>query len=384
MILHLLGAVLMAGAVIYTLSTPGRLSLIRHLRHGAQLCTVALAIALLLLAAHVLALLDHLPSLLDQAIIALTLLAVVAATGFLLRTLTAPPRPVEAAGTARRVLVIGAHPDDLELACGGTVAKLVDSGYEVHALVMSHGQQGGNRAQRPSEAQAGGALLGLAEVEVLDLPDTALADSSQEMVEQIEARLRDLTPELLLTHSVHDLHQDHHAVHLATLRAGRRHPSILCFESPSTTRDFDPSVFVDISHYIDIKVEGIRRHRDQRGKPYMGARTVRGAAAFRGGQSRTGFAEAFEPVRLLAGALSIFDEPRGAGGAEPAPAPVPASLSATSSLDTWVTPRRSSRIAPANPALASARVAEQLASHRGPLPSRAPRSASPSQQESLA
>ena len=45
-----------------------------------------------------------------------------------------------------------------------------------------------------------------------------------------------LEPDVILTHSRHDQHQDHHAVHLATLRGGRRAPTILCFESPSVVR----------------------------------------------------------------------------------------------------------------------------------------------------
>lgn len=54
----------------------------------------------------------------------------------------------------RRVLAVGAHPDDLELACGGTIARLADSGHEVHALVMSAGGRGGDAGVRPDEAIA--------------------------------------------------------------------------------------------------------------------------------------------------------------------------------------------------------------------------------------
>src|SRR5690349_24956067 len=62
---------------------------------------------------------------------------------FGLRVLPAPRARSLATPHPRRVLAIGAHPDDLELACGGTLAKLSDSGHEVHALVLSHGERGG-------------------------------------------------------------------------------------------------------------------------------------------------------------------------------------------------------------------------------------------------
>ncbi|WP_427019308.1 PIG-L deacetylase family protein (plasmid) [Pseudarthrobacter sp. P1] len=71
-----------------------------------------------------------------------------------LRTLGTPARQ------PRRVLAIGAHPDDLELACGGTLAKFVDSGHEVYGLVMSDGMQGGDALERSLDAQRGAAFMG--------------------------------------------------------------------------------------------------------------------------------------------------------------------------------------------------------------------------------
>lgn len=328
MIQHLLGAALIAGVALHLLSAHGRLKMIRRLRHGVRLHRAVLAGALVLVLANVLCLALPVPPVVAEAIVALTLLALTCTAVIAHRTVLTASRDLE---SAPRVLVVGAHPDDLELASGGTLAKLADAGHEIHALVMSHGQVGGDSSRRPSEARAGGALLGLAQVEVLDLPDTALAESSQEMVAAIEARLKRLRPQLLITHSAHDLHQDHYAVHLAAMRAGRRQPSILCFESPSTTRDFNPGVFVDITDYLDIKVEAIRCHRDQRGKPYMGAGTVRGTAAFRGSQSRTGFAEGFEVMRLLADAPGILAE-RSSPGPGHHPLDLPLTLEAARPL----------------------------------------------------
>jgi LmbE family N-acetylglucosaminyl deacetylase len=212
-------------------------------------------------------------------------------------------RPADARARTTRVLAVAAHPDDLELACGGTLAKLVDQGAEVHALVMSDGDVGGDGALRPDEADRAGALLGLRSIRVVGLPDTRLGSRAVEMVIEIESLIARVNPDVLLTHSARDQHQDHAAVHLAVLRAARRHPSILCFESPSVTKDFVPSVFVDITDYIDVKVAAVATHRDQAGKPYMTAERVRGLAVYRGSQARVRHAEAFEPVRLLSPAL---------------------------------------------------------------------------------
>lgn len=235
--------------------------------------------------------------LLNDTGIALTLLSAFLASSVLIWLRL--PAPGAGAAPARVVLAIGAHPDDLELACGGTLAKLTDLGHEVHAVVMSQGQVGGDRRERPAEARRAGRFLGLSELTVLDFPDTELASRSRDMVNSLEDVLREVRPDVILTHSASDQHQDHFAVHQATIRAARHHPSILCFESPSTTRSFNPSIFIDIEHYIHVKVRAVQEHRGQTGKPYMKSSKVLGMAAFRGTQAKREYAEAFEAVRYL-------------------------------------------------------------------------------------
>ncbi len=206
------------------------------------------------------------------------------------------PRP-------RRILAIGAHPDDLEIACGATLAKMRDAGHDVYAVVLTCGEAGGDPATRLHEAHHGAAFLDVNGVEVLNFNDTALAEQVNEITRAIEARIRAYNPDIILTHSAHDQHQDHCAVHQATLRAARNHSAILCYESPSVTRDFQPTFFVDVDGYLDVKIESIRTHADQRSKPYVSPERVRGVAVFRGGQAKTRYAEGFEVVRALSSAL---------------------------------------------------------------------------------
>ncbi|NQD88315.1 PIG-L family deacetylase, partial [Paenarthrobacter sp. CM16] len=196
--------------------------------------------------------------------------------------------------------------DDLELACGATLAKLSDAGHDVRTMVMSTGSKGGNSRIRVTEAAAGSDFMGATAVQVHHFQDTNLSEHGQEMVKAIEEAIEDFRPDVVITHSRNDYHQDHQAVHSATMRAARRHSSILCFESPSSTRQFDPSVFVDIAGYVDVKIHAVGMHRNQRGKPYMSAERVRSLAAFRGSQVKTTYAEGFEPVRLLGSAVGEF------------------------------------------------------------------------------
>lgn len=226
------------------------------------------------------------------------------AIGILLLVMVAQPIllrfmiPTIRAQSPHSILVVAAHPDDLEIAVGGTLAKFIDRGHRVHALVMSHGAAGGDAEVRPHEARAGAGFLGLTSLTLMDLPDRHLESAGPAMIDAIENLAQEHSPQVILTHSDHDTHQDHHSVHLAVLRAARNHSSILCFESPSVRAEFDPRVFMEIGDYSQVKSAGIATHADQSTKGYMSDQVVDGISAFRGRQARLERAEAFEVVRL--------------------------------------------------------------------------------------
>ncbi|RKS20763.1 LmbE family N-acetylglucosaminyl deacetylase [Arthrobacter sp. AG1021] len=296
-------ALCLSAALVFALPSQ-RKHLKRRFRRGSQL------IAVLVVGSIVLAMVNLLVASgpwqsepLREMAIQVTL---VFAFGMAIFAITNQIVPVVPQSRQRVVLAIGAHPDDLEIACGATLAKLADTGHEVHVLVMSNGAVGGDEAVRENEAMRGARFMGAKSVVTHSLPDTKLSDSTNEMVQAIEERVTVLNPDLIFTHSEHDQHQDHHAVHFATLRAARRHSSILCFESPSVTRKFNPAVFIDVADYIGVKVHAVAQHADQKGKPYMTEENLKGIAAFRGNQAKTKYAEGFEPVRLLGSAIGVF------------------------------------------------------------------------------
>ncbi len=196
------------------------------------------------------------------------------------------------------ILIVAAHPDDLEIACGATTAKLIDQGYSVHALILADGKDGGEVAGRAGEATNGAEFLGLASLTMLALPDRALDQNMKEMIAAIEAEIEKYQPTLIFTHSIHDVHQDHVAVHKAVVRAGRNHHSILCFESPSVTADFRPTVFMDVTDYAGVKAEAIAAHISQRNKQYLTRNVTDSTLKFRGRQGRIPEAEGFEAVRF--------------------------------------------------------------------------------------
>ena len=161
----------------------------------------------------------------------------------------------------KRVLAIGAHPDDVEIGCGGALAKH-HADYDVlHILTLSRGAAGGDVNVRTVEAHNAAALVG-AHLEMANLRDTRITDGA-ETISIIEAAIRELQATHVYTHSIEDTHQDHRAVHAASLVAARGVPNVYCYQSPSSTVDFKPHRFVDITHFIDRKIELIGAYKSQ-------------------------------------------------------------------------------------------------------------------------
>jgi LmbE family N-acetylglucosaminyl deacetylase len=161
----------------------------------------------------------------------------------------------------KRVLAIGAHPDDVEIGCGGALAKH-HADYDVlHILTLSRGAAGGDVNTRAVEAQDAAALVG-ARLEMANLRDTFITDGA-ETISIIEAAIRELQPTHVYTHSLEDTHQDHRAVHAASLVAARGVPNVYCYQTPSSTVEFTPQRFVDITHYIEQKIALIGAYKSQ-------------------------------------------------------------------------------------------------------------------------
>ena len=162
---------------------------------------------------------------------------------------------------SRRVLAIGAHPDDVEIGCGGTLAKHRDRGDTLLILTLSQGAYGGDTARRGDEARRAAERLG-ATLDLRDLPDGAIGEGV-ETIRLLETVIRAFAPTHVYTHSRDDTHQDHRALHAATRVAARGVPNVYAYQSPSSTVEFRPQRFVDITAYMDEKLALIGLHASQ-------------------------------------------------------------------------------------------------------------------------
>ena len=200
-----------------------------------------------------------------------------------------------------RVLGIGAHPDDLELGCAGTLARHVAQGDRVTMLVVTDGQAGpGDASLRADEAREAARALG-ADVVLGGLPDGSVSNHELTLVHLIEDVIRHTGATTVYTHGAGDSHQDHRAVAMASMGACRAVQRVLCYDSPSSL-GFRPTVFVDITSTLDMQLAALEVHQSQVDHSAMASvALVQTQAGYRGFQARCEAAEGFEPLRLVLG-----------------------------------------------------------------------------------
>jgi LmbE family N-acetylglucosaminyl deacetylase len=195
------------------------------------------------------------------------------------------------------VLAIGAHPDDVEIGCGGILLRHSAQGDEVNVLTLTGGEAGGAVAERAIESQRAAELMS-ARLFHAELADTSLSVSDGGiMIGTIERVIAEIRPTVIYTHSRHDIHQDHRNVHDATLVAARRVPRIYCYEAPSGNIDFKPTRFVGIDEWVDRKLEVIGAYSSQvKIRSYLQEDLLRATARY---WSRFGASHYVEPLEVI-------------------------------------------------------------------------------------
>ncbi|MGB3762347.1 MAG: PIG-L family deacetylase, partial [Ornithinimicrobium sp.] len=196
----------------------------------------------------------------------------------------------------RRVLAVGAHPDDVEIGAGATLFQHARAGDQLTILTTSAGRRGGDADLRREEAYEAAARIG-ATLVLGDLEDTAIPDRGP-TIDLVEGVCADVRPDTIYVHSAHDVHQDHRAVHAATLVAARGVQRVLCYQSPSATIDFRPTMFVPVDTGLDGKLSAIAAFQTQTSiRDYLDPDMLTSTARYWGRFARTPYAEPFEVLR---------------------------------------------------------------------------------------
>jgi N-acetylglucosamine malate deacetylase 1 len=225
----------------------------------------------------------------------------------------------------RRVLVVAPHADDETIGAGATIARLAAEGCEVTVAVMTgHGDDAPHPLWPRSvwdtvrgEAREAMEVLGVRELLFREIPAACVADHPvHKLNKEAFGVVEQVRPDVLFVPFVWDLHKDHreifHAFSVAwrtSSAAGKGIREIYAYETLSETHwntpylepAFAPNVHVDVSDFLEKKLEALARYKSQL-QPAPATRSleaVRAAATWRGAQVGVRAAEAFVLVRRL-------------------------------------------------------------------------------------
>jgi N-acetylglucosamine malate deacetylase 1 len=206
-----------------------------------------------------------------------------------------------------KVLAIGAHFDDCEIGCGGTLAKHRANGDEVLILVITNSEYHDHYGKLIRGADV--ALKeGKNAAKILDCELTYLNYPTKEVkfdhkiIADIERVIDEHETDLIYTHWDNDVHQDHQAIAKATLTAGRKVKKILMYQSNmyTNTKTFIPNFYVDISNFFEIKMKSILAHENEVKKFGPGWLKFWENEAVNAGQKfNVSYAEQFQLVKYL-------------------------------------------------------------------------------------
>jgi N-acetylglucosamine malate deacetylase 1 len=202
------------------------------------------------------------------------------------------------------ILAFGAHPDDIEIGMGGTVAKLNGMGYHVNLVVatLPNFVSTDTKEQRRIEATMSAKVMGSKQPDFLDLsPDEIIFN--RKFTTLIDQIIHKYKPEAIFTQWIGDSHQDHQALTRAVIAASRDSNNLFMYETTMpggvTESAFRPQLYVDISETLEIKKNALNCFDSQKircGDPWIGA--IVGRSLFRGYQMNTKHAEVFEIIKV--------------------------------------------------------------------------------------
>jgi len=208
-------------------------------------------------------------------------------------------------GGPLRLLCLGAHCDDIEIGCGGTILKLATAGRKIEVYWIVFSSDVGRRQEALKSADAFLSDVITKKVTVLGLRDGFFPYIGADLKERFEQLKSECSPHLILTHYRNDLHQDHRLVSELTWNTFRNH-LILEYEIPKYDGDFgSPNVFVPLDESTcRRKIDAIlNTYQSQREKHWFSRDLFSAILRLRGmeANARSGYAEGFYCRKALLG-----------------------------------------------------------------------------------
>lgn len=207
--------------------------------------------------------------------------------------------------TLSRALVLAPHTDDGEFGCGGTMARLVEAGCEVHYVAFSIATRSLPPGFPPDtlarEVRAATAELGIPaeRLVVHDFDVRTFPERRQDILELLVSLWEELRPDVVFQPSHHDVHQDHQTIAQEGLRAFKR-TTILGYEIPWNNFDFSYGAYIALEErHVERKIAAVQHYASQQHRRYADAEYIRNLAKVHGTNVNRAYAEVFQVYRVV-------------------------------------------------------------------------------------
>lgn len=200
----------------------------------------------------------------------------------------------------RRILFIGAHPDDIELGCGALIAQIVDK-TEILCLTLSDNQKNPDLKNLVGEHYASMAELGVPREKVLleSFETRRFPYARQEILEHFVKLNRGFKPDIVFVHTKADVHQDHNTITEEALRAFRG-TTVLGFDVIRSSYGFFPNFLVEVSAAeVDRKISALAQYTTYKDRYYFNAEITRSTLIRNGAIAERQYAEGFDILRIV-------------------------------------------------------------------------------------
>jgi LmbE family N-acetylglucosaminyl deacetylase len=200
----------------------------------------------------------------------------------------------------KKVLFLGAHPDDIELGCGALLHHIVRQ-TEVLCVTLSDNQKNPELQNVKKEHYDSMAVLGMPREKIILGPFTTRVfhDSRQEILEYFLKLRKDFQPDLIFVHSKQDVHQDHNVMSEESLRAFRG-ITVLGFDVVRSSYGFFPHFLVEVGEEdVNKKIEALSCYETYRDKYYFNRELTRSIMVRHGALAECPFAEGFDILRIV-------------------------------------------------------------------------------------
>ncbi len=207
----------------------------------------------------------------------------------------------------KKVLFLGAHPDDIELGCGALIARIV-ADTDLMCVTLSDNQKNPELINVAGEHYQSMEVLGVPREKVVLGPfeTRRFPHARQEILEYLIELNRSYHPEIVFAHTRADIHQDHATVTEEALRAFRG-TTVLGFDVLRSTYGFFPNFLVEVSERdVEKKIAALAEYKTYASKYYFDPAITRATLIRHGALAERPFAEGFDTLRII-GTFGMFN-----------------------------------------------------------------------------